>query len=164
MRVIVAACIVFCASFVSPTLTPAQSVGEQELIQIDLAVANYLRPLLPKGGVVFEPRVQTNGGWIASRSQLRLDALATVLRATAAHHDSIYVCGLTPSDCTLRNTNTLIAFSEPVISGNTAIVRIERLDRSGLQRIPVTRRNSELRLVREGAGWRVVSSTVTSET
>ena len=153
-----------CVALVCPAVIRAQAAGESDLMAMDAAVAHYLHASLPATGVAFEPRVWTPGGWVAARSQTRIAALAAILGATPAYHDTIFVCGHRPSECTLRNTNTLLEFSEPNISGTTAIVHLQRRDRTGLQRIPVSRREIELHLIREGSAWRVVSSALLSET
>lgn len=151
-------------TFAAPTFTSAQTSPKAEFMAIDAAVASYLGPKLPKSGVVFEARIRTAHGWGAQRSPARLSALSAL--GKSAHRDSIYTCerGL-PSSCTLRNARALVALSDPIISGDaSAVVHVELLTLSGLPRIPVTRKNTQLRLVKERTGWRVVSSEVTSIT
>lgn len=147
-----------------PLAAQAQSTSDREVIAIDAAIAAYLRPSLPKAGVLFEPRVRmTTGQWQDIRSSARVSALALALGGSAASHDSVYTCGAMPSECTLRNASIMLSFTDPMITGNTAVVRMTTLFQTGIKRIPIGRRASEIRLERSGAAWRVVSSQVTSQ-
>ncbi|MEP6621562.1 MAG: hypothetical protein ABJE47_19700 [bacterium] len=132
---------------------------------IDAAVAAYLRPSLPKSGLAFEPRAKSNSKeWVNARSASRVAAMGAALGASPVYHDSIYVCGRTPWSCNLlRNTAVLLAFSEPIVTGDKATVHVERLTKTSYERIPVARQRSDLNLVRTRTGWQVIGIGAVSE-
>jgi hypothetical protein len=146
----------------------AQSDAAKDIVKIEIATATYLRDSLPTSGVVFETRVKRGpgtGGWVEARSAERVRAIATALRATPGHTDSIHVCnGASPSSCSLRNTSAIVAIFDPIISGSTAHVTVRRLDSTHLKRVPVRRLDLVVELVREAGKWRVVGSRMISVT
>ncbi|MDB4916350.1 MAG: hypothetical protein JWM95_3994 [Gemmatimonadetes bacterium] len=142
----------------------AQASVERDAASIDVAIAAYLKSSLPSSGVVLEPRVRAKTGeWSSSRSPARNTALVVALGGSFGRRDSVFACGIMPSDCTLKG-NTLLIFSDPSIDGDHATVYLQRLDRSGFKRIPVVRKDIEIKLERQQAGWRVTSSTVAAIT
>ena len=145
------------------TRLSAQNANEVELTKIDAAVARYLRRDLP-AKAAFETRIKVNNQWVESRSTARLSALATLLHAAPVHHDTIFVCPGDPSTCTLRHVGALLSLSDPTVLGNSATIRVSRLDLSGYKRIPVSRRDFELHLNRNASGWHVESERVLSVT
>jgi hypothetical protein len=135
----------------------AQVATEPDLTTIDAAGEACLLPSLPVSGVAFESRVKTQHAWVESGSPARPAAFGAALKAVAVHHDTVFVCGRLPSDCSLRRMRMLISFSEPRITGDTAQVKFSRRDRTEFQRTPVGRKDAELQLVRHNGLWRVVS-------
>ena len=143
----------------------AQSSTEAEANAIDAAVASFLRSSLPTSGVAFETRAKVGGGWTESRSASRIEALARALPGVPVHQDTMIRCGELPSSCSLRGgVRTLLSFADARVSGTSATVRASRVDMTGYTRIPLSRQEFELHLIREGSAWRVVSKRVLSST
>ena len=136
-----------------------QAIDDSTGTAIDVAIAAYLRPSLGAGGVVLEPRVKRAEGWVDARDSTRVAALAKALGAVQGHADSIYVCrGLAPSSCYFRGSaRTVVAFSEPLLNGDSAMVHMERLDYHGGAGLPVSVLDTDLHLTRTNDQWRVVS-------
>jgi len=134
----------------------AQAPSAGDAAAIDAAVAAYLRPSLPKSGVTFETRVREGQSWVESRSAARIAAFARAINGVPVHRDTVAVCAShSPSSCTLRNATTLLSFTDAVVTGNSAVVQVMRIDLSGIKRIPLNRKEVELHLTRTAAGWQV---------
>jgi hypothetical protein len=106
---------------------------------------------------VFDRAAYDHDPAVAPRSASRVAAMSAALAASAAMRDSVYQCAGTPRSCTLHGASTLISLSDPAISGDTATIRLSRLDRTASTRAPVSRKTTELVVVRTGGRWHVVT-------
>lgn len=151
------------ATLFAPVAASAQA-DDATLRAIDAAVAAHVRKTLPAGRIMLEARIQRDEGWVDVRAPERTDAFAKALGATVGHHDAAYICmGLSPSSCSLRGYAAILAFAEPAFHGDSATVRFERLDATGSSQVPVSVRDLQVNLVRDGESWRVVNTDVLRE-
>ena len=100
---------------------------------------------------------------VNTRSPLRAAALASALGATPANSDTIVVCaGTLPSDCHLRKVKALVTFSDPTVTGNTALSHVHVTTKGPSLRMPITRSEKELQLELTSKGWKVTRESLAS--
>jgi hypothetical protein len=115
--------------------------------QIGLTVTLERRPLAVRGGHI--------AGLSTQDDALRAAAVADFLRASVGTVDTVRQCDRrTPRDCRLVGTSMLVAFSDPVISGDSAAVylRIWSYDPS-YKRQPVGTSDARIVLQRVNGRW-----------
>ena len=103
-----------------------------------------------------------SGVYVGPRAAERTRALAERLGARVVTRGSTIRCDSARARCTLGDLDVVVALSEPVISGDTAIVNASISWMSGLgEKRGVATRDVVLTLIRSESGWRAVAERLT---
>jgi|GEM_PF-4287002 len=143
----------------------AQIATEPQAAAIEGAVAAYLRPREQGKAIAIDIRVGLNRNQMEARPSVRNTALAAALGGSAVLGDTIYICRTRrPSDCTLKNVQTLFAFGVPRVTGGSATVDVRRFDLTTFRRQPVARMEVRFTLSLQNGAWSVIRMEVMSQT
>ncbi len=127
------------------------------------AAALAVRERLPRGPIAVDPRgVMPRDSYrntIAPQifhDSLSLLVMQQLLGGRIALSDSLVVCQAdNPANCRLRDVVAIVAFEQPVISGDTATVSTYSTS-AGQPGMPLVRLDLTMTLVKVGGAWGVV--------
>lgn len=146
-------------AFALSTLSAREMVGTPQAgdtVAVERAVAEYtasvLLPTLPSGSLAFESRDE-NGH---ERSRERIRSLENALRGTAAHEETVVVCGKTPPSCHMSGFTRFVRLKVSSLTDSTALATVTLQWPSGQSRIPVYLREPTLLFQKRGDQWQFV--------
>jgi len=137
--------------------------NEQAKSSAELAIANWVRQGV-SGPIIFEPRIHQRGRWVVRRAPQNSSAIASAMGANLGTAKAALACqpnavNSPGSSCPLAGGGTVVAFTRPVIRGDTANAVLVRWTRSGNVGSSPAQQASNITLVRSGSGWQILRST-----
>lgn len=124
---------------------------------IEAAAASFMLPERDHGVVALEATPLRVQGSEPPRTAEEVTALVADIRAdrVGEARDFIVCSRQDPSTCRLTGADVFVSVGIPEIASGEAVVEVRTVRRFNSSRIPLTRRQSRLKLVRTNGIWKV---------